>query len=161
MKKTIIIILSIFVAILLIVTIVFFMQIDSLKEMKKELDSDSEYFLQYNDIQFEVNDFISIMNKAIEINENYGIQKDENNFYSEDDKYSVKIYLRLDNREELIPMEKLLLSKQGGSNVINTLFSDIVYRYESISYHEKTKRVRQIVIYGFTKSYEVNFQPYK
>ena len=157
MKKTIIIILSIFVAILLIVTIVFFMQIDSLKEMKKELDSDSEYFLQYNDIQFEVND----LNKAIEINENYGIQKDENNFYSEDDKYSVKIYLRLDDREELIPMEKLLLSEQGGSNVINTLFSDIVYKYESISYHEKTKRVRQIVIYGFTKSYEVNFQPYK
>lgn len=161
MKKTIIIILSVFVVILFIVTIVFFMQLDSLKELKKELDSDSEYFLKYNEVQFEVNDFISIMNKAIEINEKYGIQKNEKNTYIEDNKYSVKVYLRLDDREELIPMEKLLLSEQGGSKVINNLFSDIVYRYESIQYHEETKRVKEIIIYGFTKSYEVDFQPYK
>ena len=157
MKKSVIILLSIFVIILLIVSIVFSMQLKSMGNVKQKYDEEMNFFLQYENKKFNVNEFISIMNKAIENNEKHDIALDKENLYVEDDKYSIKIYLQLDDREELIPMEVLMLSEQGGSKRISTLFSDISYSYDTIEYHKETGRIKKIVIYGFTKQNEVNF----
>ena len=154
MKRNLIVILLIFVIILLILSVIFILQLTNMQDVKKVYDEDIEFFNKYQDVQFDVTDFISIMNKAIENNNKHEIQQNE------DDKYSIKIYLRLDDREELIPMEVLMLSDSGGSKVISELFADIVYRYDSIEYHESTGRVKKIVIYGFTKTDEAEFKPY-
>lgn len=161
MKKNVIILLAIFVSLLLIITIIFIMQISSMKDVKKQYDTEVEFFKKYEDTQFDVNDFISMMNKAIENNEKYEIKKDKNNLYIEDDKYSIKIYLKLDDSENLVPMEKLMLSEEGGALTINRLFSDIIYKIEDIEYHQSTKRVKKITIYGFTTGHETEFSPHK
>lgn len=160
MKRNLIVILLIFVIILLILSVIFILQLTNMQDVKKVYDEDIEFFNKYQDVQFDITDFISIMNKAIENNNKHEIQQNEEKEYIEDDKYSIKIYLRLDDREELIPMEVLMLSDSGGSKVISELFADIVYRYDSIEYHELTGRVKKIVIYGFTKTDEAEFKPY-
>ena len=76
-------------------------------------------------------------------------------------KEDLEVTDRLDDREELIPMEVLMLSENGGSKTINELFSDIVYRYDSVEYHESTGRIKKIVIYGFTKTAGAEFAPYE
>lgn len=161
MKKNIIVMLLIFVIILLILSVIYIMQVKNMDNVKKNYDEDLEFFKKYEEVQFDVTDFISIMNKAIENNNEHEIKQDENNEYIEDDRYSIKIYLRLDDREELIPMEVLMLSENGGSKTINELFSDIVYRYDSVEYHESTGRIKKIVIYGFTKTAGAEFAPYE
>lgn len=161
MKKNVIILLASFVSLLLIITIIFIMQISSMKDVKKQYDTEVEFFKKYEDTQFDVNDFISMMNKAIENNEKYEIKKDKNNLYIEDDKYSIKIYLKLDDNESLVPMEKLMLSEEGGALTINRLFSDIIYKIEDIEYHKSTKRVKKVTIYGFTAGHETEFSPNK
>ena len=161
MKKNIIVMLLIFVIILLILSVIYIMQISNMDNIKKNYDEDIDFFEKYEEIQFDVTDFISIMNKAIENNNKYEIEQDDNNEYIEDDRYSIKVYLRLDDREELIPMEALMFSENGGSETINELFSDIVYRYDSVEYHESTGRIKKIVIYGFTKTAGAEFAPYE
>lgn len=160
MKKNVIWLLAIFVVILIIITTIYIMQLTTIKGVQENYNEEIDFFDQYKDKQFDVTDFISIMNKAIENNRNYEIKQDENKMFIEDDKYSIKVFLRLDDREELIPMEALLLSKEGGAEKINNLFADIVYRYDSIEYHESTGRVKKIVIYGFTKTAEATLNPY-
>lgn len=161
MKKSIIVIFLVIIIILFIVLTMFTMQLRNMQNVKKNYDEEMQYFLDFEDKQFDVNDFISIMNKAIENNYQYDIKLNENNLYIEDDKYSMKVFLQLDDREELIPMESLILSENGGSEKISKLFADIVYRYDSIEYHESTGRIKKIIIYGFTKRLETQFSPYK
>lgn len=160
MKKNVIWLLSIFVIILIIITAIYIMQLNTAKDVQNNYNEEIEFFNQYKDKQFDVTDFISIMNKAIENNRNYEVKQDENKMFIEDDNYSIKVFLRLDDREELIPMEALLLSEEGGAEKINELFADIVYRYDSIEYHESTGRVKKIIIYGFTKTAEAPLNPY-
>lgn len=160
MKKSIIAIFLVIVIILFIVLTIFTMQLKNMQNVKKNYDEEMQYFLEFEDKQFAVNDFISIMNRAIENNYQYNVKLDENNLYIDDDKYSIKVFLQLDDREELIPMETLILSENGGPEKISKLFADIVYRYDSIEYHKSTGRIKKIIIYGFTKRLETPFSPY-
>ena len=160
MKKNVIWLLAIFVVILIIITTIYIMQLTTIKGVQENYNEEIDFFDQYKDKQFDVTDFISIMNKAIENNRNYEIKQDENKMFIEDDKYSIKVFLRLDDREELIPMEALLLSEEGGAEKINNLFADIVYRYDYIEYHESKGRVKKIVIYVFIKTAEDTLNAY-
>ena len=54
-----------------------------------------------------------------------------------------------------------MLSEEGGALTINRLFSDIIYKIEDIEYHQSTKRVKKITIYGFTTGHETEFSPHK
>lgn len=157
MKKNAVILFACFIVILFIVTVVFLMKINSLGEVKKEISKETIFFEEYKEQKFDVNDFISIMSKAIENNENYDVKKDNDGMYIEDDKYSIKIFLKLDDRENLIPMESLMQSESGGSYVVSRLFSEIIYKYESMTYHKETGRVKEIIISGFTIADEMNF----
>ena len=68
MKRNLIVILLIFVIILLILSVIFILQLTNMQDVKKVYDEDIEFFNKYQDVQFDVTDFISIMNKAIENN---------------------------------------------------------------------------------------------
>jgi len=156
MKKNAVILFAFFIVILFIITVVFLMKIDSLGEMKKETSKETVFFEEYKDKKFDVTDFISIMSKAIDNNENHDIKKDSEGMYIEDNKYSIKVYLRLDNRDKLIPMESLMQSEGGGSYVVSSLFNEIIYKYESIDYHEESGRIKEIIVSGSTITSEMN-----
>lgn len=160
MKKNILIILSIFVVILLIITTIFIVQLKSMKNIKGTHDKEMEFFLQFENKKFDVDDFISIMNKAIDNNERHNVKLNKENEYEEDGKYSIKVFLRLDDKEKLIPMEYLMFSENGGSRNIERMFSDISYKYEEIKYYENSTRIKEIIIYGFTKGIGGEFNLY-
>ncbi len=151
MKKNIVIILSIFVVILIILTTVFLVQINSMRNIKDTHDREMDFFLEYEDKSFNVDNFISIMNKAIDNNEKYDIKLNDKNEYIEDNKYSIKVYLKLDDNEKLVPMEYLMFSEKGGARNIERMFSNISYKYQEIKYHKNSTRIKEIIVYGFTK----------
>ena len=78
-------------------------------------------------------DFISIINKTIDNNEKNDIQKDENNIYIEDNKKSVKIYVKFLESDNIFDMEAI--SNNGIENFIQN-YATFSFKCTKIDYHK-------------------------
>lgn len=106
MKKIILIILGL----LAIAIAIILVKISDNNIKKNNVSSFNIEFEEYKDKTIYGADILSIINKAIDNNEEYKIEKDENGYYKEDENYSVKIDLTL-------------LTKDKEGNIIETLYS--------------------------------------
>ena len=85
------------------------------------------------------------MNKAIDTNRKNNIETDEKGEFLENDTNSIKVYLEIESRGSVIPMEALLLSDVSSIDKVEKLFSDMFFKCSKIEYHEKTGRIKKIV----------------
>lgn len=109
MKKSII-----FMWIVLIVIIVPIMIIVSnYKQAKNEVNKFNLLYEKYKTGKYYGSEIGSIINNAINNNEKNEIEKDENGFYIDDDKYCIKILIQLKSEEELKTYEMENLEKLG------------------------------------------------
>ena len=84
------------------------------------------------------------MNKAIDLNNKNKISKDENNMYVENDKNSIKVYLKVKSSDSTMEMEKLMLDKKAGIEKVEYAFSDLIFEVSDVQYHKKTGQVKSI-----------------
>lgn len=109
MKKNII-----FMLIALIVIIVPIMVfISNYKQAKNEINKFNLLYEKYKNGKYYGSEIGSIINNAINNNEKNEIEKDENGFYIDDDKYCIKILIQLKSEEELKTYEMENLEKLG------------------------------------------------
>lgn len=106
MKKAILIILGL-VAIAIVIILV---KISDNNIKKNNVSNFNIEFEEYKDKTIYGADILSIINKAIDNNEEYKIEKDENGYYKEDENHSVKIDLTL-------------LTKDKEENIIESVYS--------------------------------------
>lgn len=105
----------------------------------KEENSEYEYYLNKTIYGTEVT---TIINKAINQNENNNIQKNEKNYYIENDENSVKIDIKMITTGKTYPMEEIY------NNDITRFvqnFNLIQFKCTSLEYHKKTGRVKKII----------------
>lgn len=103
----------------------------------------SEYNKYYN-IQVLGNELISIINKTIDINEKYGIVKNENGQYIENETCSIKIYIKLKYKDEYKNITMEDISKGGIENFMK-VYGAASFKCTEINYHEKTKNIKSVV----------------
>ena len=109
MKKSII-----FMWIVLIVIIVPIMIIVSnYKQAKNEVNKFNLLYEKYKTGKYYGSEIGSIINNAINNNEKNEIEKDENGFYIDDDKYCIKILIQLKSDGELKTYQMENLEKLG------------------------------------------------
>ena len=108
MKKIIIIISVIVIA---IISCVYVKYLDYSKTVRETKSINNE-FLAYRNSKIRISKVISLMGKAIELNKNNGIKQDENKLFSENDTNSIKIYLEVKSSDEkkivTIQMEEMM-----------------------------------------------------
>lgn len=145
MKKIIIIISVIVIA---IISCVYVKYLDYSKTVRETKSINNE-FLAYRNSKIRISKVISLMGKAIELNKNNGIKQDENKLFSENDTNSIKIYLEVKSSDETkivtIPMEELILGEKAGPTKVEKAFNDSLFETTDIQYHKKTKQVSKIV----------------
>ena len=107
--------------------------------MALEFNSEYEY---YNKSNLKGLDITTLINKAIDNNEKYEINKTENNRYIEDDKYSVKIQIKMKSNDKTYDMEQIYIL---GTEKFITLFGDVTFKCTNIEYHSKTGRISKMV----------------
>ena len=137
MKKTIIVILSI----LLIIMISIYMNYRQAvsKELKaKKFNQDYEFF---NKEAILGTDITTMINKAMDNNEKHGIKKDENGVYISDDEYSVKIYVYMIIDENTYPMEQLV---KTGLSDFTRYFGEVHFNCTDVKYHKSTGRIAEM-----------------
>lgn len=104
----------IYIIIALIIIIVPIMIIVSnYKQTQNEINKFNLLYEKYKTGKYYGSEIGSIINNAINNNEKNEIEKDENGFYIDDDKYCIKILIQLKSEEELKTYEMENLEKLG------------------------------------------------
>lgn len=86
-------------------------------------------------------DLISLINLAINNNEKFSIKKDSNGIYIEDEKNSIKIDVKFQERDETIKMESIYNS---GIEKFAKFYSKSKFKMVEYKYHNKSKKISYI-----------------
>lgn len=101
MKKTIIIILAVLI-IVLALFVGWYNQALSEKRLVSNYNSEYE---QYIEETITGVDLTTVINKAVDNNETYSIEKDENSLYINDENYCTEVYIKLAEEGDFFAME--------------------------------------------------------
>ena len=137
MKKTILVILSI-VMMIMICIYMNYKEMVKIQNQAKKFNMEYEFYSQANILG---TDITTLINKAIDNNEKYNIEKDENGKYIADEKYSVKIYVHMIIDENTYPMEDL---KRTGLSEFTKYFGEVKFQCTDVKYHQATGRVAEM-----------------
>ncbi len=138
MKKTILILL-IPIAVIIFSTCGLLITKNTVIRRIKVENSKYEYYLGKTILGTEVT---SIINKAIDQNEQNKIPKNEKGHYIENDEDSLKIYVEMITIEKTYPMEEFY--KNDMTNFVEN-FNLIQFECTSIEYHKKTGKISKII----------------
>ena len=119
--------------------------INTTNRIIKEENSEYEYYLNKTVYGTEVT---TLINKAINQNENNNIEKDEKGHYIENNENSIKIAIKMITTEKTYPMEEIY------NNDITKFvqnFNLIEFKCTSIEYHKETGRVSNIMFEQITE----------
>lgn len=100
-------------------------------------------FEQYIDKEIEGTQIATILNKAVNNNEQNKVEKDEKQNYIENEKNSIKIDIYIKDNDTTYSMETIY--NMGVEKFINS-FSLETFKMAKIEYHEQTKIIKYILI---------------
>ena len=137
MKKTLLIIITIFIVILATV----YGLITSKKINQNEIQKNNKYYENYLNKELLGTELATIMGKAIEQNITNEVPKDENGLFIENDFNSIKIDIKMITVDKTYPME-VIYNNDITQFVQN--FNLIKFKCINIEYHKKTGFISKI-----------------
>ncbi len=143
MKKTLLFIIALFIIIISTLAMLF-INVRSNNRVLQQENAEYEYYLGRDIYGTEL---VTLLNKAIDNNEKYKVEKDKNNLYIGNDTNSVLIKIQLENSEELYEMERIFAL--GTEEFIN-LFNNCIFRSDEVTYHSQTGKIATIVFRQIT-----------
>ena len=138
MKKGILIICIIFISIIIVLSVNL---INVQKQQMEVLKFNNEYEF-YNKSNLYGIDITTVINKAVNNNEKFEIPKDERNRYKEDEKYSIKVQIKMKSNDKTYDMEQIYIL---GTEKFIALFGDVTFKCTNIEYHSKTGRISKMI----------------
>ena len=138
MKKTLILLIIIFFIIIAVISI----NIMDLQSQQKEIKNENASFEKYFNKEILGTELATLINKTVEQNEKNNIQKDNKNYYIENEENSIKIYLKMSTIEKTYPMEEIYVNNT--SNFVKN-FNFIKFKCTSIEYHKRTGKISKLI----------------
>lgn len=87
-------------------------------------------------------DVATLVNRAVNDNENNNVKKDSKGFYIENNTNSIKIEIKITDNDTTYQMETLY--NGGMTNFVN-YYNNIEFECTKIEYHSKTKRIKYLL----------------
>ena len=100
-------------------------------------------YKSYYSMQILGTDLVSIMNRTEDVNSKYGITKDEDGMYIENNTNSIKIYINFKYEDDYRTLEMEKILNNGTQNFIK-VYSTASFKCTDISYHNKTNNVKAL-----------------
>lgn len=139
MKNKILLIASIFMIILIISLYGIYKYRSSIYESQK---INNEYKSYYNS-QVIGAELVSIMNRTEDVNEKYGIKKNEEGFFIENETNSIRIYISFKYEDEYRTLEMERIINNGTQNFLK-VYSTANFKCTDISYHSSSNNVKSL-----------------
>lgn len=137
MKKILIIL-----AIVVIIVCIILFNYHSIAINKSQILAENEEFEIYLNKEIYGIDIASIINKAVDKNIKNGVEKDENNFFIQNDENSIEIERYLTEGEKTYKMEQIY--NQGTEQFVQ-FFLDAKFKSSKVEYNEKNGRIKYIL----------------
>ena len=137
MKKLLIILITLF---LIIVFSIYAIKINKTNELRSLNQYNAEYE-EYLDKTIYGTDLATIINKAVNLNENNKIEKDEKKYYIENSENSIKIEIKMKVTKKTYPMEEIY-NKDTAEFI--KYFNTEKFKCTNIEYHQKTGKVSKL-----------------
>lgn len=137
MKKQTVIIIGILVLMLLLVA---FAVTQNVQKQKKVMAYNSMYEKYYNQIIYGT-EVASIINRAMNENEQNSVEKDAKGYYIDNNANSIKIYVKLQAEGEYFPMERIVTL--GITEFVKN-FNIEDFKCTQINYHKDTGLVSEV-----------------
>lgn len=138
MKKGLMIIILIFS----IIFIVLFMKLSEVRTQSLETIKFNQEYEYYNKSGLYGIDITTVINKAVNNNEKYEIEKNEKNRYIDDEKHSIKIQVRMKLNETTYDMEQIY---NLGTEKFIMNYGNVTFNCISLEYHKSTGRISKLV----------------
>ena len=132
MKNTILYILTI----LIIILVLIISKYNEIKNLENEVKKFNAKYEIYLDREIYGNDIASVINKAVNDNENAGVKKDEKNRYIQNDKDSVNIEIKTTDIDKTFTMEVLY---NGGMEQFVKMYNGILFKSTKVEYNSENK----------------------
>lgn len=139
MKKTIIVLFCIFIAII----ISLYTYYQSTQSVLQGVKKFNYQFEQYFDKEIYGADVVTIMSKAINNNNQYNIAKNEENKFIEDNKDCIKVMIKFKDVDKTFDMESI---EKAGIESFMQNFSKSTFKIIEYKYNEESKKIGKIVI---------------
>ena len=137
MKKTLLIICILF----LIIMLILFTNLKQVQRQNRELQKFNSEYEFYNREGLCGVDITTVINKAVDNNEKYEVEKDENGYYIPNEENSIKIHIKLINNEKTYEMERI---KEIGLESFVEFFGEVDFKCTNIEYHEKSGKISKM-----------------
>lgn len=139
MKKTIVVLCCIFIAII-VSLYTYYQNTQATLESVKKFNYQYE---QYFEKEIYGSTVATIINQAIDNNAKYDISKDSKGRYIPDNEYCLKVLIKFKNVDALYEMESIY--KAGVEGFMNN-FGASVFKITDYEYNDSTKRIGKIII---------------
>lgn len=138
MNKTLLLLLSIFLIIICITSVLLI----NLKSEKEQVINENKQYEKYLNKEIQGTDLATLIGKVVNENEKNRVQKDEKGYYINNLENSIKIDLKMTTIDKTYPMEEIHSNKVA--NFVQ-YFNTIKFKCTSIEYHNKTGKVAKLI----------------
>lgn len=136
-----------FLIIIVIVVGISYMYLNSKANYYQSKKANMEFESYYNH-EIMGTDLTTIINKAIDSNQNNDVQKDEKEKYINNDNNSINIDIKMLDVDETYSMETFF---NGGIEKFVQYYGTIQFKCTQIEYHKKTNKVKYMLFEQITQ----------
>ena len=112
-----------------------------------EAQKENQQFESYDGQEIYGSELATIINKAIDRNQNNEVEKDKKGKYINNDKNSIRIDVQMTDNKKLYPMETL---NSGGMDKFVKFYREIKFKCAKIEYHITTNKVKYMLFEQIT-----------
>ena len=132
----------IFLAIVIIIIAVVFVNYSSYKNAHNAILKDNLVYEEFKDKEVYGLEIATLINKTVDKNTKNRIEKDEQGRYIPNDTNSIQIEIYMQDNETTYKMENIY---NGGIEKFVQYYGDIKFKCSKIEYHKSTRRIKYIL----------------
>ena len=132
----------IFLAIVIIIIAVVFVNYSSYKNQHNAILKDNLIYEEYKDKEVYGLDIATLINKTVDKNTKNRIEKDEQGMYIPNDTNSIQIEIYMQDNETTYKMETIY---NMGTEEFVLYYGNIKFKCSNIEYHKKTGRIKYLL----------------
>ena len=110
--------------------------------------NENRQFESYQNQEISGSELATLINRAIDSNENNGIQKNNKGKYISNDSNSIEIYVKMLDVDETYPMETFY---NGGMEQFVEYYSNIRFKCDELQYHNTTNKIKYMLFEQITQ----------
>lgn len=124
-----------------IIIVILWMKLSDIKAQSIETAKINGEYEYYDKSDLYGIDITTVINKAINNNEKYEIEKNEKNRYIDDGKNSIQVKVKIKSNDTTYDMEQIY---NLGTEKFILYYGDVMFNCTNIEYHEKTGKISKL-----------------